>query len=602
MKNLRDLIALLPRRLQWQWAGLLPLILLTAVLEAAAAEGILGLLRVLTDPAPSQTRLSWPLSYLPAGDDWRGAVLTITLVVMAIFACRLVILSVVVALKEQIARTSVVYLSDKVLGAYLEGPFAIVSRRASSDLQHRVERYAEAAVGLGLSALLQVIVEILVVIGLVILLLFTAPLPTLGAVGATAVLLLLPAWLSRGTFTRIAEQHQAVDQQMVHQLRQGLGALREIRVYGREQFFRQRTRSLLDGLFRVQRRRLVLSDIMRLSVETVFVLVLLIAIVLVTSQAETADVISLLGLYAYAGFRFVPSANRITMNLNNVRGALPYARELHQDILTLAPEPTASSADTAPPFARDIEFSDVGYQYADTTVPALTGITLRITKGESIGIVGPSGSGKSTLADLMLGLLTPSVGRILIDGRDLREMRRAWQRHIGYVAQSFYLLDDTVGRNIAFGLDSTAIDERRVREVVKAAHLESLIEMLPDGIDTVIGETGARLSGGERQRVALARALYANPDVLVLDEATAALDPHTEREVTHAIRNLKGTRTLIVIAHRISTVKECDRLIMLSDGRIHATGQFDNLVATNADFRALVAADLHHSHEAPRRS
>jgi ATP-binding cassette subfamily C protein len=199
------------------------------------------------------------------------------------------------------------------------------------------------------------------------------------------------------------------------------------------------------------------------------------------------------------------------------------------------------------------------------------------------------------MVDILLGLLDPTSGRLTVDDQDVASAHRAWQRNIGYVAQSFYLLDDTLRRNIAFGLESDAVDEHRLHQVVRAARLEEVAAGLPKGLDTQIGEGGSRLSGGERQRVAIARALYARPSVLILDEATAALDPLTERDVTDAIAGLRGTITMIVIAHRMSTVRGCDRLVMLRDGMIHTSGRYDELFATDDDFRALVTGEAQQS-------
>jgi ATP-binding cassette, subfamily B, bacterial PglK len=213
-------------------------------------------------------------------------------------------------------------------------------------------------------------------------------------------------------------------------------------------------------------------------------------------------------------------------------------------------------------------------------------VYLRIRAGESLGIVGATGSGKSTLVALLLGLLPPTGGHIRIDDVPLVGHERAWHRLIGYVPQDPYVLDDTLRRNIAFGVADAAIDDQRVGRACSLAQLDELIRQLPDGLDTLLGEDGARLSGGQRQRVAIARALYHEPAVLVFDEATAALDNLTEREVTRAIGTLQGTRTLIVIAHRLSTVQGCDRLIFLQDGRIAASGTYDELLR-NAAFRSM---------------
>jgi ATP-binding cassette subfamily C protein len=315
----------------------------------------------------------------------------------------------------------------------------------------------------------------------------------------------------------------------------------------------------------------------------------LLAVVWMVTQrgASGGDVVSLMALFAYAAFRVVPSANRIMLNAGHWRTGKAFSQHAIADFKALAhvstrvhgPEPIVS-------FAEALVCEDVSFTYDADATPAVRHVYLRIRPGESIGIVGATGSGKSTLVALLLGLLQPTSGRILLDSVPLAGFERAWQRLIGYVPQDPYLLDDTLRRNIAFGISDATIDEHRVARACSLAQLDDLIRQLPEGMDTVIGENGARLSGGQRQRVAIARALYTEPAVLVFDEATAALDNHTEREVTKAIATLHGTRTLIVIAHRLSTVQGCDRLIFLQDGRIAAAGTYDELLQ-NAAFRAM---------------
>ena len=202
-------------------------------------------------------------------------------------------------------------------------------------------------------------------------------------------------------------------------------------------------------------------------------------------------------------------------------------------------------------------------------------------------MVGPSGAGKSTLIDLLLGLLEPTAGRITVDGRDIVTAMRSWRRHIGYVPQEPFILDDTVRRNVAFGLADAEIDDRRVLAALTRAQLSDVVAGLPRGLDTMLGERGTRLSGGQRQRVAIARALYHEPEVLVFDEATSALDTPTERELIAALEALRGVKTLVVIAHRLTTVRRCDRLALLRDGRLAAVGPYDDLIARDPGFRQM---------------
>jgi ATP-binding cassette subfamily C protein len=217
-------------------------------------------------------------------------------------------------------------------------------------------------------------------------------------------------------------------------------------------------------------------------------------------------------------------------------------------------------------------------------------LELAIDPERRLAIVGPSGAGKSTLVDLLLGLLTPTSGRITVDGRDIAGALRSWQRHIGYVAQEPFVLDDTIRRNVAFGVADAEIDDRRVTAALRLAQLVGFVTGLPDGLDTLLGERGTRLSVGQRQRVAIARALYDEPEVLVFDEATSALDTPTERELIAALESLRGVKTLVVIAHRLTTVRRCDRLAVLRDGRLAAVGPYDELLARDAGFRAMAGS------------
>ena len=229
----------------------------------------------------------------------------------------------------------------------------------------------------------------------------------------------------------------------------------------------------------------------------------------------------------------------------------------------------------------------VTYSYPNAAETALKDISLSIQRGQSVGFVGATGSGKTTMINVLLGLLRPKEGLITVDGQNVHNNLRGWQNNIGYIPQSIYLLDDTIRHNVAFGVPEEDIDDEQVWTAIRAAQLDEHVKSLPDGIETFVGERGVRLSGGQRQRVGLARALYHNPDVLIMDEATSALDNETENHVMQALEALKGDRTIIMIAHRLSTVRDCDQLFFLKEGRIEARGTYDELCAIHGDFRRM---------------
>jgi ABC-type multidrug transport system fused ATPase/permease subunit len=293
-------------------------------------------------------------------------------------------------------------------------------------------------------------------------------------------------------------------------------------------------------------------------------------IVMLAQGREMATIVPTLGLFAAAAFRLMPSVNRVLNSAQALRYYLPVVNTLREELKLAAPEQTArrQPGPATSGFQTEICLANICYTYPSAAAPALKNLIIRIRKGESVGFVGPSGSGKSTLVDVILGLLTPGAGQVLVDGENIQHDLRAWQDQIGYVPQSIYLTDDTLRRNVAFGLADEAIDDAAVKRAVRAAQLEEFVAGLPKGLETFVGERGIRLSGGQRQRIGIARALYHDPAVLVLDEATSALDMATERGVMQAVNALQGSKTLLIVAHRLSTVGGCDRLYRLEQGRI----------------------------------
>jgi ABC-type multidrug transport system fused ATPase/permease subunit len=409
------------------------------------------------------------------------------------------------------------------------------------------------------------------------------------AVVVVGGLLLLPLTLSRHATARWGQAVARLDAETLQTLQQSLGGVKEVKLSGRERFFLAQFDERVAGAGQLRTRYAVVASTLRMGVETVFVCGLL-AVSLLLTLERGAAALPLLGLYAYAGFRVIPSANRIMMYISELRYSRAWIHDLRDDLAALPPPAPAPGGAEPIRFTRAVALEGVSYTYADEADPVLVDVDLTIARGESIGIVGPSGAGKSTLIDLLLGLLTPTRGRITVDGRDVAGALRSWQRHIGYVAQEPFVLDDTLRRNVAFGVGDAEIDDQRVTAALRLAQLGEFVVGLPAGLDTMLGERGTRLSGGQRQRVAIARALYDEPEVLVFDEATSALDTPTERELIAALEALRGVKTLVVIAHRLTTVRHCDRLAVLRDGRLAAVGPWDELLARDAGFRALAGA------------
>ena len=590
VNDVRVCLGLLSPQARWRWAALIPLALASAAAEAIGAGAAFGLISILGDPARAATLpvASWIYPHLPSHD--RGAViLAFTLLVMAFYIARNALLTVVTWVQEQALSLSVHQLSHRLLAAYLAAPYAFHFRHNSAGLIHRLTDAVHGVFRGVLGSLVSVACEVLVVGGIVVILALTAPGVTLVAVVVVGGLLLLPLTLSRHATTRWGQAVARLDAETLQTLQQSLGGVKEVKLSGRERFFLAQFDERVAGAGRLRTRYAAVASTLRMGVETVFVCGLLAVSLLLTLESGAAA-LPLLGLYAYAGFRVIPSANRIMMYVSELRYSRAWIHDLRDDLAALPPPAPALGGAEPIRFTRAVALEGVSYTYADEADPVLVDVDLTIARGESIGIVGPSGAGKSTLVDLLLGLLTPTRGRITVDGRDVGGALRSWQQHIGYVAQEPFVLDDTLRRNVAFGVADAEIDDRRVTAALRLAQLGDFMTALPAGLDTMLGERGTRLSGGQRQRVAIARALYDEPEVLVFDEATSALDTPTERELIAALEALRGVKTLVVIAHRLTTVRHCDRLAVLRDGRLAAVGPWDELLARDAGFRALAGA------------
>jgi ABC-type multidrug transport system fused ATPase/permease subunit len=311
--------------------------------------------------------------------------------------------------------------------------------------------------------------------------------------------------------------------------------------------------------------------------------VLGLAVLVLTMVARGRDMSTLiptLGLFAIAGFRFMPSINRVLTALQGFRYGQPTIDVLHEELSR--PQPMKSEVIGTMTFNRELKLDAVSYTYPGASNRSLQNVSVTVVPGEAVGIMGPSGAGKSTLVDLCLGLLKPVEGHITADGTDIHDQLRSWQDRIGYVPQTVYLTDDSLRRNIAFGLRDEAIDDTAVWRAVRDAQLEEFVRGLPAGLDTMVGERGTSLSGGQRHRVGIARALYHDPSVLVLDEATSALDTETERGVMRAVNALHGRKTVLIVAHRFSSVASCDRILRLEGGRIVGESRPEPMIAESA--------------------
>lgn len=459
-------------------------------------------------------------------------------------------------------------LSDRLFGLYLSRPYSFHVQRNSAHLINAIstESWIFSIEGVGPALTLCAELLVLGALGGLMLSVEPAGALTVGALVGLSGWLFYRATHARANALGLARQYH--EERGLQHLQQGLGAVKEIIVLGRQQEFQAQFAEHNRRRSETSQNHEVLKQVPRMALEVLAIAALAgLTIAMLARGRSVSAVLPTLGLFAAVAFRIIPSANRIINGLQSVRHALPSVDRLYADFSTLHVR-DAAPAHTTSPFAHAVEVDDVSYAYARDGEPAIEGVTLTIARGESVGIVGESGAGKSTLLDVLLGLIEPTSGTVRVDGRSIHEDPRAWQDQIGYVPQDIYLTDDTLRRNVAFGLPDEDIDDDAVRKALRSARLETFVAALPDGLDTLVGERGVRISGGERQRVGIARALYRDPSVLVLDEGTSALDAGTERDVVATVRALQGSKTIIIVSHRLSTIGHCDRVYHLSGGRL----------------------------------
>jgi ABC-type multidrug transport system fused ATPase/permease subunit len=473
------------------------------------------------------------------------------------------------------ANSMQVYLSQRLFTIYLYQPYTFHLQRNSAQLVRNVltevSQY-QAAIG----QIMTLFSEILVVAGITALLVSSEPL------GAITVFITLSgvAWLfNRLTKRKVAKwgaERLFHDGQTNQHLMQGLSGVKDVKILGREKEFLRIFYSHQTKRARLNRLYAIISNLPKLWLECLGMLGLALLVIIMIAQNKPLDsIVPTLTLFAVASFRLMPSVNKI---LNAFQG-LSYTKasiEMIYDELSfkIVDHHIENPDNKTYQLKEKITVEDLTFFYPATAQPALKNCSFSIPLGQSVGIIGSSGSGKSTLIDIILGLLQPASGRVLVDTYDINQSYqslRGWQNQIGYVNQSIYLTDDTLRKNVAFGIFEENIDDKSIERAIKAAQLDEFIDSLPHGLNTMVGERGVRLSGGQRQRIGIARALYHNPPVLVLDEATSALDQLTEQGVMNSVKLLKG-KTVIIVAHRYSTIEHCDWIIKLSHGKLVSQG------------------------------
>ena len=593
----RRAFAQIGRERRWRWWALGATSVVMTGVEAAGATLVYLLVALISaEDATVELPLLGDLAGLLPGLTSRELRIAAAIAVGLFFVLRALVLVAQKYAQGRIVANSSALLAGQLLDGYLTMPYVFHTRKSSAELIRNTYGGVQKLLnGIVLPAI-SIITESALAVSLFVTLVALAPVAMLVTASALGLTLWLLQSFVRPRLEVISRRNEEAAMRALAAIQQVLGGIRDIKLLRRERAF---SRIHLEQRLITARnsyQSTLLASLSPIAIETSLILAIVAVFVLTTAgEGGSRGALATLAVFAYVGLRLQPVLQNLIRYVNQIDtnvAILDIIEAERREIADWAREVDGESgsrpATAIRPFSDRIEARGLTFRYREDLEPALRGVEFTFRRGEFIGICGPTGGGKSTLIDLIVGLLQPTEGVITVDGRPLGRRPTWWWDQLGVVSQGVFLTNDTLRRNIAFGaLDDREVDEERLARCVGRAQLESVVADLPDGLDTVVGERGIRLSGGQRQRIAIARALYREPEVLVLDEGTSALDGATERALVHAIDEATHERTLIAIAHRISTIRSADRILVVDGGRVVDQGTHDELLDRNALFRAL---------------
>lgn len=543
---------------------------LGSILELLGVSAFSPLINLITDPSIIHTK--WYLEWLYQAlriQDTRRFLSVVILIIIAIYIIKNVYL---------IWERNILYryifnvqkrVSVKLLKAYLNEPYSFFLTRNTAVLQRSLQSDTDSFVK-AIKHFLELMIEAITCVVIIVYLFLVSHSMTIIIAVILVGLVGFFALTTKKKTQKLGRDSQKYKAEIYQYMNQALGGVKEIKVLNREHTFLDKYEDSFGKFTYAQRVSEILGMVPKYCVEASCMTGLLVAILLKMyfGQKDLIDFIPQLSVFAIASVRLLPSVGRINQYFTYILYEQPSIALVYHDLQEVEniEEQTKQNQDWK--LKSELRICSISYHYPNTDKNVLENASLVIRKGTMVGLVGASGAGKSTLADIILGLLTPQMGKIYADDLDVLKNVRTWQQEIGYIPQVIYLSDDSIRNNIAFGVPEDEIDDTRVRLAAEQAQLADFIDLLPDGYQTSVGDRGIRLSGGQRQRIGIARALYNDPELLILDEATSALDHDTETAVMEAIDHLQGQKTMIIIAHRLSTIANADCIYEVADGKI----------------------------------
>nr|WP_318685320.1 ABC transporter ATP-binding protein [uncultured Acetatifactor sp.] len=573
LQIIKKLNVLLDKKQKRAMAGLIFLMIIGAFLQTAGVGLLVQVVNVVIDPqAIQKSRITRALYELSGLADYKSFSITVMTLLILTFIVKNLFLFAQQKLTFSFVYTNQFRTSERMMRNYLRRGYefylnadtAVVQRSITSDVNNM---YAL------ILALLQMLSDGVVSLFIICYCFATNGTMTMLMAIVLLVLMLLVKKVLKPIMYKAGKDNQDYYSGLFKWISQTVQGIKEVKIFCKEQYFVSEYKKCGKGYVDAVQKYSLYNNIPKLLIETACVATMVgYMIYLVASEVSTQNMLDVFSTLAAAAFVLLPCVNRINNQINSIAYFEPFFMGVSDN---LQDEISGEKVDMA--FATDeeeklpvkeaIEMREITYAYPNTDRLIFDHADLTIPVGASVGIVGTSGAGKSTVVDILLGLLEVKEGKVLADGQDIKKYYRKWLKNVGYIPQMIFMLDDTIRKNVAFGVPEEKIDEERVWEVLKEARLDEFVRTLPDGLDTGIGERGIRLSGGQRQRIGIARALYNNPEVLILDEATSALDNDTEAAIMESINRLHGKKTLIIIAHRLQTIEKCDIVYRVENGK-----------------------------------
>ncbi len=575
MSEIFGVFKILPREQYLSCVGMLIAMLFGALLEAVGIGAVLPLISLLGDPDflgryPIMANLAASCGMREHSD----VIVTASLLLVGLYFLKNLYIGWESRLQIRFTVKNQIYYAKALLAEYLMKPYLFHVNHNTATLIRNVSAGAQTVFAAILTFVLQLLTEIVTALTIWAMLIMVDPFTAIVVAGVLSALLfsILRMFRRQVVMQGVVQNNCAA--QYAKWLHQSLGAIKETKIMHKEAFFLEEFRKAYTAFGEAQSKFTFLNQIPRNIIEFLVISGLMLLIIGKTlAGGNPESIISLLSVLALAAFRLMPSANRIVNFVNSIKYHMPLFHELHGELMDIRErinrheQIQIEGHSSKMQFVREIVINRVGFSYPDATKEVLDDASFVIPKGAYVGIIGPSGAGKTTFVDILLGLLPPSKGSISVDEQDIQTDIRGWQENLAYVPQSIYLIDATIKENIALGEKLEEIDDAKINKVLHMAELHDFVTELPNGINTTVGEHGVKLSGGQRQRIGIARALYQEPEVLILDEATSALDNATEKSITNTILRLKGYMTIISIAHRVSTLVDCDFKVEFQQGR-----------------------------------